>query len=222
MMVQLAAMATVDEAELYEVPDKETLSGEPIDNDEGEAVEGDGDIEPEAVKPSEPTGWEAEALEQIKLARDHVARMEVCYLAAKEEAKDCKASWEAAVTHLTKVIDEATKPMPLFDRTAPKDETPADPTDESWRATPIDEIFLGIKGLGEKKRDAIREAIPTLGAFEDLRKKASLAGDPLREHMPKGVGQEACDQLEEASLNAISRIMTLGDDDEDEDSERDK
>jgi hypothetical protein len=167
--------------------------------------------------------WEAEALTKIRHARIHVAEMEAKYLEAKERAKDAKADWEAAVNQLTEVIDTATKPMPLFDQLPAKqpvleeqpvaDDDDAD-TRDRWRAIPIDEIFTGIKGMGKVKRYAIRDAIPTLGDFEDLRKKASLDGSPLREYMPKGIGQEACDQLEEAALNRISQEYG-GDDDGD-------
>jgi hypothetical protein len=158
--------------------------------------------------------WEAEALSDIKQARLHVARMEGRYLEAKERAKDAKSDWETAVNELTETIDSLTKSLPLFDQKSVKQpETQGQPAADDddpdvrnrWRAIPIDEICTGIKGLGAKKREALCESIPTLGAFEDLRKKASLEGNPLREHMPKGIGQEACDQLEEAALNRISQ-----------------
>jgi len=167
----------------------------------------------------EATTWEAEALAKIKHARTHVAMMESRHLEAKERAKDAKADWEAAVNHLTEVIDEQTKPLPLFDQKPPSDaiDDDADIADR-WRAIPINEICTGIKGMGAKKREALCEAIPTLGAFEDLRKKASLDGNPLREYMPKGIGQEACDQLEEAALNRISQEYG-GDDDDDGDGD---
>ena len=163
--------------------------------------------EPEPEPAEETGGWEAEALAEIKQARARVAMMEARHLDAKERAKDAKADWEAAVNHLTETIDTATKPLPLFDPPAKKPQT-AEPTgtppadsDEAWRATPIDVLFPDVERFGVKKQDAVREAIPTLGAFEDLRKKASLAGDPIKAHMPQGVGQGACDQLEEAALN---------------------
>jgi len=163
--------------------------------------------------------WEAEALADIKRARLRVAMMEGRYLEAKERAKDCKADWEAAVNELTAVIDTATKPMPLFDRPPAIKESAESTGDDDdadianrWREIPIDEICFGIKGMGVKKLEAMRDAIPTLGAFEDLRKKASLDGNPLREYMPKGIGQEACDQLEEAALNRISKEYGSDDD----------
>jgi hypothetical protein len=180
-------------------------------------------VEAERKAEAEKARKEAEALANIKLARAHVATMEAKHLEAKERAKDAKADWEAAVNHLTEVIDAEIKPMPLFDQKPKAVSQPTDVTNSEeadianrWRAIPIEEICKGIKGMGAKKREALCEAIPTLGAFEDLRKKASLEGNPLREYMPKGIGQEACDQLEEAALNRISK--EYGSDDDADDS----
>jgi len=195
------------EAEEFEA--LETVSIVPIeDQDEGE----------QQVKYRDewPNSWEAEALARIKAARERVAIKETRYLRCKEDAKDAKTAWEAAVEELTECIDAATEELPLFDQqktVAPTtQEQPGDAdgaddaaTRDRWRAIPIDEILTGIKGLGAKKREALREAVPTLGAFEDLRKKSSLEGNPLREYMPPGIGEAACDQLKEAALNRISR-----------------
>ena len=192
------------EAEEFEA--LERIEAVESDEDEFAAVAEDAVLGESATADS----WEAEALAEIKAARLYVAEMEGRYLEAKERAKDCKQDWEAAVNRLTEVIDESTKPMPLFDQAATK---AAEPTAEAtsgdsddWRSTPIDTLFSDVKGLGAKKQEAVRDAIPTLGAFEDLRARASLEGEPLKAMMPKGIGQDACDQLEEAALNWLSRL----------------
>jgi hypothetical protein len=199
-----------------------TVSIVPIEDEEEEGDAADANTAPT---------WEAEALARIKAARERVAIKETRYLRCKEDAKDAKTAWEAAVEELTECIDAATEELPLFDQqktAAPvtqeqpggADGESADTDDadaatrDRWRAIPIDEIFTGIKGLGAKKREAIHDAIPTLGDFEDLRAKASLAGNPLREYMPPGIGEAACDQLEEAALNRISREYDLDEDGE--------
>lgn len=62
---------------------------------------------------------DAEALARVREARERLRDAESRHLIAKENAKAAKASWEAAVEHLTEVIDSETRPMPLFDA-APK------------------------------------------------------------------------------------------------------
>ena len=176
-----------------------------------------GDVDADAILATSDAGdnggnWQAEALAKIKEARQEVAERENFYLQCKEVAKNAKTAWEAAVTELTDVIDSSTETLPLFDRQPTgftveiSGATNCDVCEE-WRSTPIDVLFSGIERFGAKKQDTVRDAIPTLGAFEDLRKKASLAGDPLKEHMPKGIGQDTCDQLEEAALNWIAARM---------------
>ena len=182
----------------------------PSDDDE-DVVAVEVEKSPTAVT-REASSWEAEALSQIKRARARVASMEGRYLEAKERAKDAKTSWDASVEELTQVIDDATKPMPLFDQKPTTTESTSgqasesNATDDAWRNAPIDDVFGGLTGFGPKKQDALRDLTPTLGAFEDLRKKASLEGNPLKDYMPKGIGQDACDQLEEAALNWLSRL----------------
>ena len=208
------------EAEEFE--SLETASIVPLEDEEEESDDdGDGDG---AIAATAPT-WEAEALARIKAARERVASKEARYLRCKEDAKDAKVAWEAAVEELTECIDAATEELPLFDRQKavapatqeqPGDADSADDaaTRDRWRAIPIDEICKGIKGLGAKKLEALCDAVPTLGAFEDLRAKASVEGNPLRQYMPAGIGEAACDQLEEAALNRISREYG-GDEDND-------
>lgn len=56
-----------------------------------------------------------ESLVEIKRAREKVRRCEQEFVAAREETKDAKKSWEAAVKELTETIDNLTRPLPLFD-----------------------------------------------------------------------------------------------------------
>jgi len=202
-MVKLsAATVAIDESESYEVSEGVKAYVEPTEDD-GEATSDAGD---------DGGNWQAEALARIKEARERVAQREAVYLRCKEETKDAKTVWEAAVEELTSVIDASTETLPLFDRQPAAEATEATSGDdggskEAWRTTSIDVLFSGIERFGAKKQDTVRDAIPTLGAFEDLRQKASLAGDPLKEHMPKGIGQDTCDQLEEAALNWIAARM---------------
>jgi hypothetical protein len=58
---------------------------------------------------------DADALARIGDAREKLREAESRHLIAKENAKAAKSSWEAAVEHLTTVIDSETRPLPLFD-----------------------------------------------------------------------------------------------------------
>lgn len=80
------------------------------------------------------------------------------------------------------------------------------PEDDSWRSVPLTEIGIdSIKGLGTKKIEALLDLCPTLGAFEDLRAKVGRDAASLPELMPKGIGEQACDALEEMVLDWIAR-----------------
>jgi hypothetical protein len=154
---------------------------------------------------------------EIAEASADVATCAVAWAKAQEAAKGAKKAFEGAVEELRSIIGRGPEVLPLFDQRPAKQQpggdfdatnsTADDPADadtrDRWRAIPIEDVCFGIKGLGAKKLEALRETVPTLGAFEDLRAKASLAGCPLREYMPKGIGQDACDQLEESALNRM-------------------
>lgn len=81
-----------------------------------------------------------------------------------------------------------------------------DPTaDQSWREIPTSEIISGLKGMGEKKAEAIIGLAPTLGDLEELRAQASLAYATFASVLPKGVGGGLADEIEERILTRISR-----------------
>lgn len=91
--------------------------------------------------------------------------------------------------------DKDSRPIPIDDPNA----------DQSWRAIPTSEILDGIKGMGDKKRDAIISLIPTMGDLEDLRGQASIAHKPFRSVLPKGVGQGMADEIEERALSRMRK-----------------
>jgi hypothetical protein len=199
--------------------------------EENEKVKASEAVEAEPQQESSPTptpaavheAWGAYLAHEQEIAKAsaEVAVAAVEWAKAQEAAKGAKKSFEGAVENLRSIIGRGPEIMPLFDRAvvgpsreelevanqrAAKNVTGEGMTvelvdSEAWRATPIDVLFSDVERFGAKKQDAVREAIPTLGAFEDLRKKASLDGEPIRAYMPKGIGQDSCDQLEEAALN---------------------
>ena len=192
---------------------------EAVESDEDEFASDD-DSEPaeESTTPS-PLGATIAFQQEIANASALVATCAVEWAKAQDAAKSAKKQFEGAVEDLRSIIGRGPEVMPLFDQAVFDQATmkAAEPTAEAtsgddWRSTPIDTLFSDVKGLGAKKQEAVRDAIPTLGAFEDLRARASLEGESLKAMMPKGIGQDACDQLEEAALNWLSKNAANGGD----------
>lgn len=130
----------------------------------------------------------------------------------KEQLKFAKADYDDAVSALRKLATDGNKPMPLFDHAKKASEsevveTVADETqDESWREQSLGELLKSaeIKGLGQKKLEALTDLYPTFGHFQDLRVSASLEGKTLKEVLPEGFGEKITDQIDEVFLNAMT------------------
>ena len=75
-------------------------------------------------------------------------------------------------------------------------------SNKDWRQVPITELKLTtVVGMGRTKRERLIELVPTLGHFEDLRTQASIQHDELHSLMPKGIGQDTTNMIEERFLN---------------------
>ena len=72
----------------------------------------------------------------------------------------------------------------------------------SWRDVPISMLKLGsIKGMGKRKRTLLIDEVPTLGKLQELRERASKEFILLCSVLPKGIGVDIADELEELFLN---------------------
>ncbi len=71
--------------------------------------------------------------------------------------------------------------------------------DEDWKSVPTAKIFEGktIKGLGPKKIEAVCDVAPTLGELEELRNQASLKHLHFCKMLPKGIGEELADAIQD-------------------------
>ncbi len=71
--------------------------------------------------------------------------------------------------------------------------------DEEWKSVPTSKIFEGktIKGLGPKKIEAVCDVAPTLGELEELRNQASLKHLHFCKMLPKGIGEELADAIQD-------------------------
>lgn len=71
--------------------------------------------------------------------------------------------------------------------------------DEEWKSVPTSRIFEGktIKGLGPKKIEAVCDVAPTIGELEELRNQASLKHLHFCKMLPKGIGEELADAIQD-------------------------
>lgn len=76
---------------------------------------------------------------------------------------------------------------------------------DAWRAIPTRDVLAGIPRLGAKKLELLTDAMPTLGDVEDIRERASRAHKQFAEELPKGIGPDLADRIEDAILDAISK-----------------
>lgn len=179
----------------------------------------------------EPESSDEQTDEQIKLARVAAEKLhaENVELAKAEhtsaalrrqqietEFKELKAEEKAALKHLTNLlrngpaypvqrsvieqaVDSAGKPSTIV-----VDDPSADTT---WRLIPTEEIIAGIKGIGQKKVDAIIQLAPTLGDLEELRGAAGKAMKPFGSVLPRGIGGAMADEIEERILTKMQSHM---------------
>lgn len=72
----------------------------------------------------------------------------------------------------------------------------------SWRDVPISMLKLSsIKGMGKRKRTLLIDEVPTLGKLQELREQASKEFVLLCSVLPKGIGVDIADELEELFIN---------------------
>lgn len=128
------------------------------------------------------------------------------------QLKDLKASEKAALKRLIWLMEAG----PVYPKPAKANESTSDDGDEdsagavinedtSWREIHTSTLLDGIKGMGAKKVEAMIELAPTLGDLEDLRAEASVEHEEFRAKLPRGIGKEMTDELEERMLGVISK-----------------
>lgn len=206
-----------------ELPEKWT---EPAEEAEQETPASDDDS-PSLVDEPET----AETAEEIKLARiaaeklhaENVEQAKAEHTSAalrrqqiEIEFKESKAEEKAALKNLTnllrngpaypvkqsqieKAVQSAGEPSAIV-----VDDPSADTT---WRLIPTSEIIMGIKGMGQKKVDAITALAPTLGDLEELRGAAGKAMKPFGSVLPRGIGGAMADEIEERILTKMQSHM---------------
>lgn len=173
--------------------------------------EANGDDEPLTDQEEEPqlTPEQKAAAEEkhrlnIEAATEEHKSLAVQRSEAESELKELKASEKAALKRiiwLTQSGPSYPKPAKPSDRGSGEGAAVCN-EDTSWRQIDTSTLLDGIKGMGAKKAELLTELAPTLGDLEDLRAEASVEHEPFHAKLPKGIGQDMADELEERMLNA--------------------
>jgi len=88
----------------------------------------------------------------------------------------------------------------------------AEASADAWRDKPTADLLDGLKGLGQKKLDALVDAAPTAGDLEDLRGEASRAHQAFREKLPSGFGQKIADAIEDRLIEHVAKCAPSAED----------
>jgi len=157
-----------------------------------------------------------DVLDEISQAECDVIRAKASKKAADERLEDAKSrlvdlsrelvdgdkrpSAKPSTSAATTATSEESQ-VPIFNEDGTASRSPVDPN--GWRKVLITNLPLEkIEGLGDKKRESLIDAIPTLGALEDARVRAGASG--LNTELPKGCGRNIADQLEELHLTWLT------------------
>ncbi len=161
----------------------------------------------------------AYAKERFTNASMHVSELESQVKSLKSDLKDARETMEEAYDSLIELQErgpEQPKPTASLSSGSTEAESqssnsespnpaPAEkPEDNAWRNEPLTALELDkIDGLGKKKLEALMDAVPTIGAFEDLRAQAGAYG--VHTLLPKGLGRKIADELEERQIAWLQR-----------------
>ena len=155
-----------------------------------------------------------DTLAEIATAEQECLTTEDRIAELREELKEAKAAYERRVSHLRRLCGKlsASGNGRVSPSLPPTDQPAASPMDsavdsraddsapiDDWRSVLTTELDLAaVKGLGEKKREALLDLCPTLGQLEDLR--AGQGGLTQVE----GIGQGLAGKIEERILTWLS------------------
>lgn len=153
---------------------------------------------------------------QVDAAKENHTSLAVKRAELEAELKDLKADEKAALKSLSNMIQRGPiypQPKSKIDEAVAtggeqpsaivNDQADNPNADETWRNIPMAKLIEGIKGMGPKKAEAILELTPTVGAWEELRAKAGKAFKQMSEVLPKGIGGNIADEIEERVFSAV-------------------
>ena len=194
---------TVDESLVVE-PEQEVCQ-EPL----GEQKEHKSETTRQEIEDlDEPAGVSVaqDILNQISNAEMKVRAREAVVNDLKEQLKEAKSMYDAAVSQLRKLCSQQKNDenRPLLDQDDSVGQGEVDSENEvdqeesvRWRDIPFSNFIAqaDIKGLGQKKIDSLNEIVSTLGDFEELRAEASRDNAYLADKLPKGFGESIANEM---------------------------
>jgi hypothetical protein len=161
--------------------------------------------EPVTPPPIAPAKTDRNILDDIAFAEVQCEQAESVVLSCKEELKDAKKIYDAAVLRLRRLAQAVKNDSdrPLFRQ--PVSTLPADaalppavaPNPDLWRNGKVSELAISGK-LIEKLEEA---GVSTIGQLEDLRAQISTG----REKWPKGIGKAKITEIEDAIVAWLTK-----------------
>jgi hypothetical protein len=197
-----AATAVVDRPE-------DMVNGPDEGSDSTAASEHSDEASPEPdeqeLTPEQKQAAEDKHQANIEAATEEHKSLAVQRSEAEAELKELKASEKAALKRIIWLTQSGPQyPKPAKAKPANDDGTEGDINeDASWREINTSTLVDGIRGMGVKKAELVVDLAPTLGHLEDLRAEASSEHEPFHTKLPKGVGSDMADELEDRMLKVI-------------------
>lgn len=154
----------------------------------------------------------ADCNRSIKGSEDAIEDMKASIKEEKDLLKGNQIRLQRLASELADIIEG--RPLPenphvkneksTDSQTSVESSSDSDVDENAWRDEPTDELLKGVKGMGEKKFDAIMQLAPTAGHLEDLRGEASKAHMSFKEKLPKGFGQSLADAIEDKLIQLVA------------------
>lgn len=181
--------------------------------DVAEVIQESDDIERELAEPideAEMAKKEAAARANAESQfRESVKEAEEDLVEANLREKELAGELKAAKSHRTDCIERLQRlkvrgPQAFYIQPQQKKPNDAEqPESTDWRSVETEGLLQNIEGMGKKKLESIVELFPTLGDLEDARGEASKDHQSFSSVLPKGIGQQLADQIENAMIEAI-------------------
>lgn len=224
---------------LAEAPSSEPVEQVAQWETEGGAVpSADQPTEPAPAKDVKQAKAEDDLREEIQEAEANVAtcflrqqRLEADLKAAKKETKEAAEELHRLLLRAPENEDDDVDDDELEEACSVKETPEADATnadelpptlriadtedrpvnDDAWRSMPTANLtaLSSIKGLGKGKRTALTEAFPTLGELESARARAADQRTHFSKQLPKGIGNDMADAIENALLAAMNSTANV-------------
>lgn len=140
----------------------------------------------------------------IEQAKDDLAEAAKRKAELEVELKLAKSKYKEALDYLVTLEKRGPQePKAVVPPIGGSDPTTED--DGEWRKISTTTVLDGIEGMGTRKRQAVLDEFPTLGELEDARAKAYLAHKPFKDALPKGIGNEMAQRIEDKIGDVICK-----------------